>query len=98
MIYSRSDGKYLIAASQNKGPLKVFQLNKNCRFLQLLTDDVSAMVIYKDGRHQKRETGYGNSFLSQSARFITVDSTISSIEIMNSKGKTRKVTEFRLPL
>ena len=88
-----SDGKYLIAASQNKGPLKVFQLNKNCSFLPLLADDVSAIIIYKDGKHQKRETGYGNSFLSQSGRFITVDSTISSIEITNSKGKTRKVTE-----
>ena len=86
-----SDGKYLIAASQNKGPLKVFQLNKNCSFLPLQADDVSAIIIYKDGRHQKRETGYGNSFLSQSARFITVDSTMSSIEITNSKGKTRTV-------
>jgi hypothetical protein len=87
-----SDGKYLIAASQNKGPLKVFELNKSCRFLSLNSDDVSAIIVYKDGRHQKRETGYGNSFLSQSGRFITVDSTISSIEITNSKGKTRKVT------
>jgi hypothetical protein len=87
-----SDGKYLIAASQNKGPLKVFQLNKNCGFLPLNSDDVYATVVYKDGRHQKRETGYGNSFLSQSGRFITVDNTISSIEITNSKGITRKVT------
>lgn len=86
-----SEGKYLIVASQNKGPLKVFQLNKNCSFLPLHSDDVSAIIIYKDGRHQKRETGYGNSFLSQSGRFITVDSTISSIEITNSRGKTRKV-------
>jgi ASPIC and UnbV/FG-GAP-like repeat len=87
-----SDGKYLIAASQNKGALKVFQLNKNYSFLPLQSDDVSAIIVYKDGKHQKRETGYGNSFLSQSGRFITVDSSISSIEITNSKGKTRKVT------
>jgi hypothetical protein len=86
-----SDGKYLIIASQNKGPVKVFELNKRCGFLPLHADDVSAIVVYKDGRHQKRETGYGNSFLSQSGRFITVDSTISSIEITDSKGKTRKV-------
>jgi ASPIC and UnbV/FG-GAP-like repeat len=85
-----SDGKYLVAASQNKGPLKMFQLNKNCSFLPLNPDDVSAIVIYKDGKHQKRETGYGSSFLSQSARFITVDSTIASIEITNSKGVVRK--------
>jgi hypothetical protein len=87
-----SDGKYLIAASQNKGLLKVFELNKTCSFLALNSDDVYAMIVYKDGRRQKRETGYGNSFLSQSGRFITLDKTISSIEITNSKGKTRKLT------
>ncbi len=87
-----SDGKYLIAASQNKGPLKVFELNKDCSFLVLNADDVSAIMVYKDGRRQKRETGYGNSFLSQSGRFIAIDKTMSSIEITNSKGKTRKIT------
>src|SRR4029077_14041399 len=76
-----TDGKYLIAASQNKGPLKVFQLNKNCSFLPLNSDDVSATIVYKDGRYQKREAGYGSSFLSQSGRFITIDNSISSVEI-----------------
>jgi hypothetical protein len=87
-----SDGKYLLVASQNKGSLKVFELNKYYRFLPLHTNDVSATIEYKDGRRQKRETGYGNSFLSQSGRFITIDSTTASIEITDSKGKTRKVT------
>jgi len=87
-----SDGKYLIAATQNKGALKVFQLNKNPGFIPLRSDDAYATITYKDGRRQKRETGYGNSFLSQSGRFIITDSTISSIEITNSNGKTRKVT------
>jgi hypothetical protein len=86
-----SDGKYLLVASQNKGPLKVFELNKYYRFLPLHRDDVSATIEYKDGRRQKRETGYGNSFLSQSGRFITIDSTTASIEITDSKGTTRKV-------
>ena len=87
-----SDGAYLIAASQNKGPLKLFEANKRCGFLPLNADDVAAIVVYKDGRRQKRETGYGNSFLSQSGRFITVDNTVSSVEITNSRGKTRRVS------
>jgi ASPIC and UnbV/FG-GAP-like repeat len=87
-----SDGKYLLAASQNKGALKVFELNKYYRFLPMHTDDVSVMIEYRDGRRQKRETGYGNSFLSQSGRFITIDSTTASIEITDSRGKTRKIS------
>ncbi|PWT75632.1 MAG: RNA-binding protein [Bacteroidetes bacterium] len=87
-----SDGKYLIAASQNRGPLKVFELNKEFHYVMLNEGDVSAMLTYKDGRKQKRETGYGNSFLSQSARFLTVNDSVSSIEITNSKGGVRKIT------
>jgi hypothetical protein len=88
-----SDGKYLIVASQNKGLLKVFESNRHFGFLPLHRDDVSATIVYKDGRRQKRETGYGSSFLSQSARFIAVDSTVSYAEIINDKGETRKVTD-----
>jgi len=86
-----SDGKYLIAASQNKGPLKAFYLNKRCSFLPLNADDVSVLITYRDGRRQRREPGYGSSFLSQSARFVTVDSAVSSIEITDSRGKKRKI-------
>ena len=86
-----SDGKYLIAASQNKGSLKAFRLNNSWGFLPLNTDDVSVLITYRDGRRQRREPGYGSSFLSQSSRFITVNGAVASIEITNSKGKTRKI-------
>jgi hypothetical protein len=87
-----SDGKYLIAASQNKGPLQLFLSNKSCSFVPLNADDVVAVITYRNGRRQRRETGYGNSFLSQSGRFITVNGAIASIEITNSKGKIRRIT------
>ena len=86
-----SDGKYLVAASQNKGPLQLFLSNGSFRFLQLNADDVSALITYSDGRRQRRETGYGNSFLSQSGRFITVSGAMVSAEITDSRGKTRRV-------
>jgi hypothetical protein len=86
-----SDGKYLIAAGQNRGALKIFELNKKCHYITMKPDDVSAMITYNDGRKQKRETGYGNSFLSQSARFLIVDDSILSVEITNSKGTSRKI-------
>jgi len=89
-----SDGRYLVAASQNKGPVNLFQLNRRPDFLPLNADDVSVVITYKDGRHQRCETGYGNSFLSQSGRFITAYSTISSIAITDSKGRTRKIMPY----
>jgi hypothetical protein len=53
--------------------------------------DVSATIEYKNGKKQKRELNYGSSFLSQSARFINVESGVSSITIKDSKGVERKL-------
>jgi hypothetical protein len=93
-----ADGKYLLAASQNKGPVTLFELNKSSGSLRLNADDAYATIVYKDGRRQRRETGYGNSFLSQSARFLMVDSTMASIGITNGKGQTRSVSQLRFLL
>lgn len=88
-----SKGKTLLAASQNKGPLKIFRLKQNQKFIALKPLDESAVIYYKDGRKQKREIGYGSSFLSQSGRFLAVDENVLSVEIRNSKGEIRKINE-----
>ncbi|HEU5051937.1 MAG TPA: VCBS repeat-containing protein [Hanamia sp.] len=83
------NGKLLNAASQNKGPIKVFELRRQVNFIPLLPFDESAIVKYKDGRQQKHELNYGSSFLSQSGRFLVVDSNVVSVQIKNNKGETR---------
>jgi hypothetical protein len=85
------NGKILIAASQNKGRLKIFQLKKDCKTISLNPFDVIAIITYKNGVQQKREIGYGASFLSQSARFLSIDSNVVSVEIKNNKGEVRKI-------
>jgi hypothetical protein len=87
-----SNGNLLVAASQNKGPLKIFKLNRNKKTVPLSPFDESAIIYYKDGKKQKRETGYGSSFLSQSGRFLTIDDNVKSVEIKDNKGKIRKIT------
>ena len=54
--------------------------------------DESAIVIYKNGKKQKREIGYGSSFLSQSGRYLTIDGNVVSVEIKNNKGEVRRVS------
>jgi hypothetical protein len=84
--------KLLVAASQNKGPLMIFELKRKIKFVSLNPMDESAVVNYKNGKKQKREINYGSSFLSQSGRFLAVDDTVVSVEIKNNKGGTRTVT------
>ena len=83
------NNKYLLAASQNRGPLKVFELKKDITNIPLQSTDVSAEIVYKNGQQQKREFYYGSSFLSQSARFLSIDKNVSSVMITDSFGKTR---------
>jgi hypothetical protein len=84
-------GEYLVAASQNRGRIKVFSLNRSPRNVPAYPTDVSALVKFKNGKLQKREF-YSSSFLSQSARFVPLSRTISSVEFINEKGTVRTLS------
>lgn len=86
-----SNGKYLIAASQNRGDLKVYSLKRNIKNIQVKEDDVSAIIKYKSGLVQKREVYYGASFLSQSGRFLTIDNNVVSVKVTNTKNQSRNI-------
>jgi ASPIC and UnbV/FG-GAP-like repeat len=86
-----ANSQYLIAASQNRGPLKVFRLKKNRKIIPLQPMDVKAIIKYKNGKSRVEEYYYGSSFLSQSGRFVQVSDQVSSVEITNSKGVQRKI-------
>jgi hypothetical protein len=86
-----ADNGYLLAASQNRGPLKIFELNRKINNIPLLINDASAQIKYKNGTSQKQEFYYGSSFLSQSARFLSIGGNVVSVTIYDTKGKERKI-------
>ncbi len=81
----------LVAASQNRGQLKVFRVKKGTKTVSLAPMDASAIILYKNGKKQKREIGYGASFGSQSARFINIDSTVLAVEVTDFTGRKRRL-------
>jgi hypothetical protein len=85
-------GEYLVAASQNKGDLKLYALNKKAGSVPVRSDDVRAVISLRNGRQEKRELYYGSSFLSQSSRNIMAGPRVLQIEITNAKGQHRTVT------
>ena len=87
-----SSGGYLIAASQNRDVLKLYQLNKKQNCLKLNADDVNAIIHFKNKKIQKEEFYNGSSFLSQSSKFMMIGKNIISVDITNSKGITRKIS------
>jgi len=85
-------GNYLLAASQNRGPLKIFEQKKPVRTVKLQPSDMYAVIKYKDGRITKQEFYYGESFLSQSGRFITIDESIASVTVTDNYGHVRTLS------
>jgi len=86
-----ANGACLIAASQNRGPLKIFQLKRKCKTIPLESLDVKAEIRYKNGKTLIQECYYGSSFLSQSGRFLLIGDSVISVKITNSLGKARNI-------
>ncbi len=84
--------KYLIAASQNRGPLKIFSAKTPVKIISLNNDDMIALYHLKSGKIRREEISYGTSFLSQSSRFIRLGGEVESVDIINSKNQKRTVT------
>ncbi len=86
-----ANDNYLIAATQNRGPLKLFKLKEPVRVYPLLPADAYAFIKYKNGSIQKQEFYNGSSFLSQSARFMNIRNNMSSVAITDNFGHTRQI-------
>ncbi|MEP7108542.1 MAG: VCBS repeat-containing protein [Ferruginibacter sp.] len=88
---SGSTGSYLVAASQNRDELKLFELKRKTKVVKINPSEVAALIRYKNGKTEKREFYDGSSFLSQSARFININEQIAGITILDNKGSRREI-------
>jgi len=85
-----ADGKCLVAASQNRGKLKIYRDNNpQQKIISLKPGDKTILITLTDGHIRKEEVDHGTSFLSQSSQFITVNASAKKIEIINTKGEKR---------
>ena len=86
-----SKNRYLIAAGENRGELKIFELKRTTGFIFPQPDDISAEFERKDGVRRRQELYYGGSFLSQSDRFLQADQVWKSVTLINNKGQGRTI-------
>jgi hypothetical protein len=85
------DGRRMVIATQNRGPLKVFgQATAPMKWLPLQVNDAYALIQTKDGKTLRQELYYGASFLSQSVRKLPLTGREKSVEIVDFRGKKRK--------
>jgi hypothetical protein len=84
-------GRYLLAAGQNRGPLKLYARREKGWMIGLDPGDVAALVTLKDGRVRREECHFGESFLSQSGRFLWEYGPVTAVDILDERGKKRRV-------
>lgn len=87
-----SKGNCLLAASQNRGPLKIFRPRNELKTVTVAPTETTATVWLNDGRKQLQELYFGNSFLSQSGRSVVVSKNSNRIEIKDTRGTIRTIT------
>jgi hypothetical protein len=86
-----ANARYLISASQNRGNLILFELNKKQRMVSVNPGDLFAILTFNDGKIQKQELNQGSSFLSQSGSFLNIGNLVSSVSITDNKGGVRNI-------
>jgi len=86
-----ANGSYMLAASQNRDALKIFELKRPVKTVKLQPADAYALIQYKNGKTSKQEFYNGTSFLSQSGRFFTIDNNMQAVKIFDSNGNQRNI-------
>jgi hypothetical protein len=84
-----ADGGYMVAASQNKGPLKFFRFTETLRSVLPPANTVGLEIEFKNGKKRKVELYSGSSFLSQNSGAVFFNdkvSQVSSIDINQKKA------------
>jgi hypothetical protein len=85
-------GRDIYVASQNKGALKAFVVEKSNDYVCIPEKgDVWCEIKLGDGKARKQEFYFGSGYLSQSGRSVRIPKGAVSITIHNVDGNTRNV-------
>jgi hypothetical protein len=85
-----ASGSYLLCASQNRGPLKIFgSKSSSQKLIALQPTDREVFITLANGTKRKEELYFGNSFLSQSSHFVTINDKVTSVQVKDNKGQVR---------
>jgi hypothetical protein len=80
------NGQTLLAASQNRGYLKLFALRKSQPLIPVKDPATDFIISLQNGRKRKQELYYGSSFQSQSGRYLKKTAQVTGIQKRDPSG------------
>lgn len=94
---SLANGRSLVLAAQNNGPLLAFagSINDKMIYIKPMSQDAALEATYTDGRSKRFELGYGSGYLSQSGRNVgLLREGLAKVVLIDFRGRTREVGGF----
>ncbi len=86
-----AENKTLFLVARNSDSLKAYIApSSKPQIIKAVNNDAFAEITFENGSVRRQEFYYGASYLSQSARFITVPKTAKKITITDFQGKKRE--------
>ncbi|MCW3120276.1 MAG: hypothetical protein JWM28_4358 [Chitinophagaceae bacterium] len=86
-----ANGSSLFLVGSNADSLHVYHLDEALqKVIAIEANDAYAIVTARNGMKCRQEFYYGNTYLSQSSRRLTVAANIQSVVIYNNAGKKRE--------
>ncbi len=76
-------------ATQNNGPVKFFKDNSLIKYSLVGYNDMYATIEFADGTKQKQEFYTGNSFQSQSSKYLRIYDDAKKIQLINTKTEVK---------
>jgi hypothetical protein len=92
VVLHNSKGDPLIVVGVNSDSVRVFtQPGSSVKTIKLEAGDQYALIKEKSGKIYRQEFYYGNTYLSQSERALSVPPGVQSADIFKSKGSKRTI-------
>jgi hypothetical protein len=93
---SLGNEKSLIVASQNNDRLRVFERSNepDLQHIRLRHDEVKCEIYLGNGTIRAEEFYWGNTFQSQSSRYIGVSHVVSKVRFLDVNGKETRTLTF----
>lgn len=96
LIQVSTGSRLLTVVAQNNDSVKTFEPTHGLRLRNIIPakDEVTAVITLKNGKANRKEIGYGTTYLSQSTRQIVITPQVKNVELFDHTGASTRSIPF----
>ena len=96
LIQISAGSRLLTVVAQNDDSVETFEPTHGLRVREVIParNEVTAVITLKNGKVNRREPGYGTTYLSQSTRRIIITPQVKKVELLDHTGVLTRSLSF----